>query len=72
MDSKEERLKKIKASKGMGMSTQRYRNNCAQIAFTDRVTLTCRVCEGMIIYDNQKPKEQNRCPCCGSEELSEA
>jgi hypothetical protein len=70
MDSKEERLKKIKASKGM--STQRYRHNCAQIPFSDRVTLTCRVCEGMMIYDKQKPKEQNRCPCCGSEELSEA
>ena len=69
MDSKDERLKMIKASKGM--TTQRYRHTRALIPFHDRVFLTCGVCEGMMVYDKQKPKGDYCCHCCGSEELSE-
>ena len=68
LDSEEERLEVIKASKGMSMP--RYKHSRALIPFQDRLVLTCGSCESMLVYDKRKPNSEHRCPSCGSEELS--
>ena len=68
LDSEEERLEVIKASKGMSMP--RYKHSRALIPFQDRLVLTCGSCESMLVYDKRKPNSERRCPSCGSEELS--
>ncbi len=67
--SQKERVEMIKASKGM--TTRRYKHNLVTVPLHDRISLTCKVCESLSVYDKQKPKSEYRCPGCGSEEISE-